>query len=187
MFIPGFLIALVTFPGVIAHEYAHERACKKRHLIVTDVCYFQLRSPNGFVKHEQPRRYADAFWISVAPFAFNTALAVAVAIVAGVFYFASELTGISPVGWLAVLGGWIAVSLAWHAFPSKHDAENVWRYAKREWRSSWFARLGFPVVVVLYICHYLSYVWFDAVYALAVVGGTIWGLAMLAGQLGIVV
>lgn len=173
MFIPGFLIALVTFPGVIAHEYAHERACRKRGLVVLDVCYFQLRSPNGYVRHEEPRAYADAFWISVAPFTFNTLGAIGLAAAAVGVMAGLKVAGLAGFWVVPTLVGWVAVSLAWHAIPSRHDARNVWRHAKREWRSSVFAALGFPVVVVLYICNLLSFVWFDAIYAGVVVVGTV--------------
>ncbi|WP_135823794.1 hypothetical protein [Halorussus ruber] len=174
MLIPGVLIALATFPGVVAHEYAHERACQKRDLQIREVCYFQLRSPNGFVRHEQPSRYDDAFWISLAPFTVNTLLAVAFAVVAGVLLSVTRATGMGLFAYATGPPAWLAFSFAWHAMPSKDDAENVYEHAKREWRTSWFARFGFLVVAALYVWHYLSYLWFDALYALLVVGGTIW-------------
>lgn len=181
MFVPGSLIALATFPGIVAHEYAHERACRKRGLEVEDTCYFQLASPNGYVKHEQPRQYDDAFWVSLAPFTINTLLAVGFAAVAGVCLCLTRATGMGLFGYATGPPAWLALSLAWHAIPSKDDAENVYEHAKREWHTSWFALLGFPIVAALYVWHYLSYLWFDALYALAVVGGTIW-LLWLAGK-----
>ena len=38
--IPGWLIGLVTFPGVIVHEAAHLFFCKLRRVAVFDVCFF---------------------------------------------------------------------------------------------------------------------------------------------------
>lgn len=187
MLVPGALIALATFPGVVTHEYAHERACRKRGLRVREVCYFQLSSPNGYVKHEQPNRYDDAFWVSLAPFTVNTLLSVAFAVVTGVLLWLTDATGIDLLGYAMVAPGWLAVSIAWHAVPSKDDARNVYHHAKREWRSSWFARLGFPVVAVLYVWHYLSYLWFDAIYALLVVGGTLWLLSVAGDAVGLTV
>jgi hypothetical protein len=39
-FIPGPLIALATFPGVIVHELAHQLFCRWFRIPVLNVCYF---------------------------------------------------------------------------------------------------------------------------------------------------
>ena len=39
--IPGFIISLVTFPGVIVHELAHQIFCMLMKVPVYDVKYFQ--------------------------------------------------------------------------------------------------------------------------------------------------
>ena len=48
-FIPGFLIAIVTFPGVIVHEAAHLFFCRWFKLEVYDVCFFRVGNPSGYV------------------------------------------------------------------------------------------------------------------------------------------
>lgn len=43
MIIPGFLISIATFPGVIVHEAAHQLFCRLTKVAVLDVCYFRLK------------------------------------------------------------------------------------------------------------------------------------------------
>jgi hypothetical protein len=50
-FIPGPVIAAITFPGVILHETAHLFFCKLFKLQVYNVCYFRFGNPAGFVLH----------------------------------------------------------------------------------------------------------------------------------------
>jgi hypothetical protein len=40
--IPGFIISLLTFPGVIVHEWAHKIACNLFDVAVFRVVYFKL-------------------------------------------------------------------------------------------------------------------------------------------------
>jgi hypothetical protein len=65
--IPGQLVALATFPGVIAHEAAHMLFCRLRGVAVLDVCFFRVGNPAGYVIHEEPKEFADAFWVAVGP------------------------------------------------------------------------------------------------------------------------
>lgn len=52
-FIPGELISILTFPGIIVHEFAHMLFCRIRKVAVFDACYFRVGNPAGFViKHE---------------------------------------------------------------------------------------------------------------------------------------
>lgn len=43
--IPGFLISLLTFPGVMVHEFAHQLFCRIMRVPVYDVVYFQAKNP----------------------------------------------------------------------------------------------------------------------------------------------
>lgn len=54
MIIPGFLISILTFPGVIVHEIAHQLFCRICGVAVLDVCYFKAGNPAGYVVHEIP-------------------------------------------------------------------------------------------------------------------------------------
>ena len=59
MIIPGFLISLVTFPGVIVHELAHVVFCRLTKTPILSVCYFRLGNPAGYVIHERPSSIVD--------------------------------------------------------------------------------------------------------------------------------
>ena len=73
-FIPGILIAIVTFPGVIVHELAHQIFCNIRRVPIYEVKYFQFKSPCGYVIHEKSDNVFTNFIISVGPFFVNTLL-----------------------------------------------------------------------------------------------------------------
>ncbi len=56
--IPGWVVGLVTFPGIIVHELGHLLLCRIAKVKVLGWCLFQLKQPMGFVVHEQP----DSVW-----------------------------------------------------------------------------------------------------------------------------
>ncbi|MFC5456958.1 DUF3267 domain-containing protein [Prosthecobacter fluviatilis] len=158
--IPGFIISLLTFPGVIVHEAAHQLMCRLTNTPVLNVCYFQTGTPAGFVVHDKPSSGWRHFFIAVAPFLINSVigclicLPVALALAAG--------ASLEPVDFLL---GWLGVSVGMHAFPSTGDASSLWA-AMKEDRTPWHLKLvGFPVVLIIYVGAGLSVVWFDAIYA----------------------
>ena len=57
--IPGFLISLATFPGVIVHEAAHMFFCKLRHVAVFNMCFFRIGNPAGYIIHEDISNFTD--------------------------------------------------------------------------------------------------------------------------------
>lgn len=168
LFIPGFVVSLLSFPGVISHEYAHKLACEWRNIRVYDVVYFQLGSPAGFVRHQEPERQANAFWITTAPFFVNSLIALNLGLLIGTFY--PDYTPRSGIpAYILLFLSWLAVSVGMHAFPSPSDARTLWRLTKRNWRSSVLGFLSVPVVFVIYVSHFLSYLWLDIIYGLAIV------------------
>src|SRR3954468_19593709 len=70
--IPRFLVVLLTFPGVIVHEMAHQFFCRITGTPVLNVCYFQIANPAGYVMHERARSPGKSLLISIAPFFVNT-------------------------------------------------------------------------------------------------------------------
>src|SRR5262245_6638574 len=75
-FIPGQLIAILTFPGVIAHEAGHMLFCRLKRCAVFDVCFFRVGNPAGYVVHEEPKNFSSAFWIAVGPLVVNSILCI---------------------------------------------------------------------------------------------------------------
>jgi len=124
--IPGFLIALVTFPGVIVHEAAHLFFCKLRRVAVFDVCYFRIGNPSGYVIHEVPDSFTSSFLIAVGPFIINSFLCV-------LFCFPALVpvrmfNQPDPLCYFLI---WLGISIGMHAFPSTQDAKVLWQQAKK--------------------------------------------------------
>lgn len=75
MFIPGIIISIITFPGVIVHELAHQLFCRWFKIPVFEVCYFRFENPIGYVIHEPAKKGYQTILISIGPFIINTILA----------------------------------------------------------------------------------------------------------------
>src|ERR1700746_614260 len=70
--IPGLLISLVTFPGIVVHELAHQLFCRWNRVAILKTCYFQLKNPAGYVVHEIPKHAHTSLLIGLGPFFVNT-------------------------------------------------------------------------------------------------------------------
>jgi hypothetical protein len=160
--IPGFLIALVTFPGVIVHEAAHLFFCKLRRVAVFDVCYFRIGNPSGYVIHEIPDSFLSSFLISVGPFIINSILCVLFCFPA--FVPVRVFNQKDPICYFLI---WLGVSIGMHAFPSTQDANVLWQQAKKA--ASLFnplAILSFPLVGLIYVANVLRIFWLDYFYGI---------------------
>ena len=73
-FIPGPVIAALTFPGVIIHEAGHLFFCRLFKLQVFDVCFFRFGNPAGYVVHQEIHDFRAQFFVSMWPFFANTLL-----------------------------------------------------------------------------------------------------------------
>jgi hypothetical protein len=163
-FIPGSVIAALTFPGVIVHEAAHFLFCKVRHLAVFDVCYFRFGNPAGYVIHEPTGDFLTTFYVSMGPFFINTALCVLFCSAA--FIPVWELEAADPLAWFFY---WLGISIGMHAFPSVEDLKFIWRLAPAEARrGNPLAIVSFPLVALLVVLNYLRVIWADLGYGLAV-------------------
>jgi hypothetical protein len=160
--IPGFLIAMVTFPGVIVHEAAHLFFCKLRRVAVFDVCFFRIGNPAGYVIHEVPESFNSSFLIAVGPFIINSALCV-------LFCFPAmvpvRIFGRSdPISYFLI---WLGISIGMHAFPSTQDAKVLWQQAKKgAAHLNPLALLSFPLVIVIYVANILRIFWLDVFYGI---------------------
>jgi len=171
IFIPGFLISALTFPGVIVHEAGHLLFCKLKKVAVLDVCFFRFGNPAGYVLHEEPKDFPSSFLIAVGPLIVNTLLCLFICfpVLVPLRAFGRE----DPFDYVLI---WLGLSIGMHAFPSTHDAKNLWsnaRIAVKE--KSVLALLSFPLVVFIYVGNILSVVWFDLFYGVAVG----WGIPSL--------
>ena len=153
----SWLIALITFPGIILHEWAHKFFCDRTNVPVYKTCYFRLGNPAGYVIHGPVDNYRKAFLISTAPFLINTAISVIL------FFIAVILSH----GLAAYILYWLGISISMHSFPSSQDADNLWSYSKGAWRHNPLVLFGFPVIGLIKLARLLSAIWFDLLYAIA--------------------
>ena len=160
-FIPGQIIAALTFPGVIVHEAAHMLFCRLRGVAIFDVCFFRFDNPAGYVIHEETDDFTSAFLISFGPFLINSTLCILICLPA---LAPLKLFGVEdPLTYLLL---WLGISIGAHAFPSTHDSQNVWRLAKVEAKKkNLLAIASFPLVVLFVAANVLSFFWFDFIYA----------------------
>src|SRR5260370_16504503 len=75
-FIPGPVLAALTFPGVIIHEAGHLFFCRLFKLQVFGVCFFRFGNPAGYVIHEETDNFTAQFFVSMGPFFATTLLCV---------------------------------------------------------------------------------------------------------------
>jgi len=163
MIIPGFLIALVTFPGVIVHEMAHQLFCRWFRVPVFDVCYFRVGNPSGYVIHENPKATSQQIWIGVGPFLINTLLGALIAFPGAIPVLKFGAGG--PLDFLLI---WLGISIAMHAFPSTGDAKNIWRGVSSRDVPLLGKIIAVPVVALIYLGAVGSIFWLDALYGAAV-------------------
>lgn len=176
MFIPGFIIALVTFPGVIVHELAHLLFCRLARVAVLDVCYFRLGNPSGYVIHEVPKSVGMQVLIAIGPFIVNT-------LVGGIISMTAAIPALqfSSGVWYDYLLIWLGISITMHAFPSTGDARSLWSSVWRRGGPPILTRLLVtPLVGLMFIGAFGSFIWLDLLYGIAV---AMWVPKLLVGWL----
>ncbi len=160
----GLLITILTFPGVIVHEIAHQFFCKLAKVAVLEVKYFQFGNPAGYVVHENPQKPYQHMIIGLGPFLFNTVIGALIAFPAALPTLTFDTK--KPVDLILI---WLGVSIAMHAFPSTGDAKSLWRSIMTPAVGLGYKILIVPVVGVIYLGALGSMFWLDLVYGIAVI------------------
>ena len=165
MFIPGILITVITFPGVIIHELAHQFFCYLCGIKVYEVKYFQLKNPCGYVIHETSDHPGKIFLTSMGPFFVNTLLGLLIMLPASIEIIAfQEFKNI-----LIIILAWLGFSILMHAFPSTGDANVMVAHILKNERVGIIPKiLSAPFILLVYIGAIGSFFWLDAIYAAAV-------------------
>ena len=158
--IPGFIISILTFPGVIVHELAHQLVCTLVGVRVQKVCYFRFGNPAGYVVHDSPGTVVGHILIGIGPFIVNS--------VVGLVLGLSFKLGLFHGGWPAYAIVWLGVSIAMHSFPSTGDAKSIWRGLWAKGMPIIGRIISIPLVMVIYLGALGSVFWLDLVYGLAV-------------------
>jgi hypothetical protein len=162
--IPGQLIALATFPGVILHEVAHMWFCKLRGVAVLDVCFFRFGNPAGYVAHEEIENFNTAFLVSVGPFIVNSLLCMFICFPAFLPMYVFEVPSLTSYFLL-----WLGISIGMHAFPSIGDGYALYRHAQKAASSgNLLAILSFPLVVLIYLANIGRVFWLDYLYGVGI-------------------
>lgn len=164
MFIPGEFISIITFPGVIVHEFAHMLFCRLRKVAVLDACYFRVGNPSGYVVHESTSNFTTTFLVAMGPFFVNTILCLLICLPAYIPIRVFQLD--QPLSYFLM---WLGVSIGMHAVPSNQDANNVYEQAKENIKlRNPLALISFPIVGLIYVFNILRMFWADLIYGVAI-------------------
>ena len=166
MFIPGFIISILTFPGVIVHEFAHQFFCWLYGVPVKKVVYFQFANPSGYVVHEPTETDWQNIMIGTGPFVVNTIIGAVIALPAALPVFTFH--NASPLDYILI---WLGVSIVMHAFPSTGDAKSIWASLKQGETTLLAKIIGYPIIGIIYLSAAARFFWFDFIYASAVCVG----------------
>ena len=161
MVIPGFIISMLTFPGVIMHEFIHQLFCRIAGVAVLEVCYFRLSNPAGYIIHESPRNAKQCILIGFGPFIVSTLMGVIIAMPSVIPVI--KLSAGTAFDFFLI---WLGVSIAMHSFPSIQDAKKLWEAV-----SGGTNRLKFisvPTAALIYAGAYGAAVWLDLIYGIGV-------------------
>lgn len=162
--IPGFIITILTFPGVIVHEFAHMLFCKIRGVAVLDVCFFRLGNPAGYVVHEETKDFTTTFLVAVGPFIVNSLLCM---VICFPVLFPIRIFEVEDMLSYAML--WLGISIGMHAFPSTGDAAALYQQAKKAASTLHpLAIISFPLVAAIYVANALRFFWLDYIYGVAI-------------------
>ena len=121
IFIPGWLIALITFPGVIVHEIAHRFFCDITKTPVYAICYFKLDNPTGFVIHAPVKEIKKSLLISMGPLIINTIICIIISFTAA---FPIHILKSEKNIYLFYFLWWVGFSIGAHAIPSDSDIKS---------------------------------------------------------------
>jgi Putative zincin peptidase len=165
-FIPGVLMSILTFPGVIVHELAHQLFCRWFNVPVFKVVYFKTGNPAGYVLHETVSNKWHAMLISIGPFFVNTIIGAFIAFPASIPVF--QFDNATPADYLLI---YLGVSIAMHAFPSVGDGKAIWQTIKESETPLLVKIIGYPIIGLIYLGSLGSFFWLDLAYGIAIAVG----------------
>jgi hypothetical protein len=169
IFIPGFIIALLTFPGIIVHEFAHKLFCQWTRTRVLEVCYFRFGNPAGFVVHENPTSVWKHILIDIGPFFINTFFGFVIGLLLNPLRASAYRSHSGYASFFLYLISWIGFSIAMNSFPSIGDAMSIWSAIRKDESPISAKILGTPLVGLIYIGAIGSVYWLNLFYAAFIV------------------
>ncbi len=168
--VPGLIISILTFPGVIVHELAHQICCRLCGVIVYQVKYFQFQNPCGYVVHENVSNPWKTLCITLGPFFINTIWGIVVVCFPAFCAFGNceMMYQNDPI--MRVFTDilfWIGISIMMHAFPSIGDANNLVKILDDEEVGIITKIISAPFIALSCIGAYGSVIWLDLAYGVA--------------------
>jgi len=148
-----YILSLITAPGVMVHELSHYLFCLLARVRVYKVKLFQFGQLAGYVEHDEPENFNQAFLISFGPLIINTAAAM---------ILFSQLR--PPYHYLQLLYLWLGIVIGLHAIPSSGDARALFDTANNKIKKNPFVIFGYPFVLILYILNIFKRLHIDIVY-----------------------
>lgn len=171
MIIPGFLISVITFPGVAVHELAHQICCRICRIPVYEVKYFRLQNPCGYVLHEPTANPWKNLITGLGPFFVNTIAGMIITLPAYFSlwgagrYYGTGFGGMKVIYYLLY---WLGLSILMHAFPSTGDAKSMVQSILKNKEVNIFAKIvAAPFIGLIYIGPIGSMFWLDLIYGVA--------------------
>lgn len=108
-------VTALLAPGIVAHEFAHELACRLLGVPVHGSAYLNPFASEAYVDHEPVETFHADAAVALAPLVVNTGLSLAA------FAGATALAGTA----LWPLLVWVGGTLALTAFPSHSDTDSL--------------------------------------------------------------
>lgn len=158
---PGKIVSLLTFPGIILHEFSHMLMCKIKKIPIYNVCYFKYDDEiQGYVVHKKAEKAMDNILISVGPFIINSIIGMLIGIPASILFVTNKQIDFSTIFLL-----WLSISITMHSLPSPSDAQKVWEIVNDEEISTLNFILLYPFALFMKIAGALAWTWFDFLYS----------------------
>ncbi len=149
----GYLVRIVTFPGLILDALINKATCNFLNIKVLKVNYLSVGASEAVV-HEKPERYSTVFSIAIIPFVAISLIAIFI------FYIGKNLT--PAIGLLCI---WLGISVAAHAFPNTKIGGLLWSMSIKEIKEgNYLAIIGLPLVIVIFVARILHVLWLDIIY-----------------------
>ncbi|MDR1982661.1 MAG: metalloprotease family protein [Holosporaceae bacterium] len=153
--IPKELMSILTFPGIIIHEWAHKLACDLFKIKVLETKYWSLQG--GYVVHEATEDIKVVAAISLAPFVIGSLMAILLGIVCVIMRNWEILLEYFYV--VRIFG----ITIGMHAFPSNQDTSNFLNFAKH-YNKKTLVMIASTLHSVFIILNALRFIWIDAFY-----------------------
>lgn len=150
-----YLISLLLAPGVVVHELGHLIFCLLAGVRIHRVSLFRFSETAGFVVHDEPRSFIQAFFISTGPLTLNS-------LVAPLLFSQLLPWHTTPAAFLFI---WLGLVIALQAIPSNGDARALFKTTNHTLRRNPFAVILYPAVGFIYLLNLLKRLHIDLIYA----------------------